>query len=159
MRRSAFKDNVWLDVAFDIAKMGTCPRREVGAVLLDVGGRVVSTGYNGPATYEPHCTDTPCPGAALPSGTGLSACEAIHAEINALTSATRPGWTLYCTDSPCSDCLKVMLNTSIRRVVFRREYPHPTSKARWLRSSHERTWEHIPEWPLLSPKSSVSKTP
>lgn len=140
--RQALKDQVWLSVAFDIAKLATCVRRRVGCVILDTHGRVMSTGYNGPAAGEPNCTTHRCPGADCPSGTGLELCEAVHAEANALLQcqdALRVG-TVYCTDSPCVHCVKLLLNTSASRLVFVREYPSATSRELWTRSGN-RSWE------------------
>jgi dCMP deaminase len=139
--RQELRDGVWLRVATAIAELGTCARRKVGCVLVDARGHVLSTGYNGPAAGEPHCIDQACPGAGLASGTGLEACEALHAEQNALLQCSDV-WrihTVYCTDSPCITCVKLLLNTSAQRICFVRAYPHSASEALWTRSG--RSWE------------------
>jgi len=86
------------------ARRGTCLRRQVGCVLLNERGHVLSTGYNGVAAGVPHCNevgrvspagpdyvpfpDDPighpnaCPGAHAKSGTNLDGCHALHAEQN-----------------------------------------------------------------------------
>lgn len=74
------RDETGLALARVWAKRATCPRRSVGCVLFDVDGFPIGAGYNGSPAGAPHCIDHPCPGAGLPSGTGLSLCEAIHAE-------------------------------------------------------------------------------
>lgn len=142
LSRQDLKDQVWLKVAFDISMLGTCARRKVGVVFLDRHGHVSSTGYNGPAPEQPHCIDSPCAGADCPSGTGLDLCEAIHAEQNALVQCKFPHEvsTVYCTDSPCVHCVKMLMTTSAKRIVFAREYPHSPAKALWLR--HGGAWEH-----------------
>lgn len=71
-----------------------------------------------------------CAGAHASSGTDLNLCEAIHAEANALVqchdiSAIR---TLYCTASPCVQCMRLILSTGTKRIVFRQEYPHAQSR-------------------------------
>lgn len=144
MKRSEKKDRVWLKVAIDISELSTCARRQVGAVFLDVHGNVQSTGYNGVAPESPHCIDSPCPGANLPSGTGLDKCLAIHAEQNALMQCKSPKeiHTVYCTDSPCMHCLKMLSSTSARRIVFSRLYPHPEGKLYW--EGLGRVWCHLP---------------
>lgn len=154
--RQFLKDEVWLSVAFDIARLGTCARRKVGAVFLDERGHVLSTGYNGPAPDEPHCTDHPCPGADCPSGTGLELCEAIHAEQNALAQCKFPErvHTIYCTDSPCSHCIKMLATTSAKRIVFARAYPHSASEAYWKRRGG--VWDHRP---LSVPQPTTSIAP
>lgn len=79
----------------------------------------------------------------MPSGTGLAACQAIHAEQNALLQCRNITEieACYCTASPCVHCLRMLLNTSCRRIIFAEEYPHPESKDLWL-TSPWRIWTH-----------------
>jgi dCMP deaminase len=86
---------------------------------------VIATGYNGPPRGFIHCTkEDPCGGAHLPSGTGLEACEAVHAEQNALLQChvVDSIATCYVTVSPCVTCTKLLLNTGCRRIVFSEVY-------------------------------------
>lgn len=142
--RQAMKDRLWLQVAANIATLGTCARRQVGCVFLDFKGRIAATGYNGVAPSVPHCIDTPCQGAGFPSGEGLDQCEAIHAEQNALTQCKFPDdiQTIYCTDAPCMHCVKMLATTGAQRIVFSRPYPHTDAERYWLALG--RSWEHIP---------------
>lgn len=138
------REVVALRLAADWSLLGTCVRRRVGCVLFDADGFQLSSGYNGPAAGEPHCADHPCPGADCPSGTGLDECWAIHAEVNALIRCPDPRriHTAYVTDSPCVHCVKALLNTACRRIVFARRYAHDTtSSALWLRAG--RDWVHL----------------
>lgn len=113
-------DKVWVDVARAVAKRGTCPRRQVGAVIVDSGNQVISTGYNGSPRSLPHCTEVGC----LLDDTGRCKRTA-HAEANALLQAgstrTRHS-TLYVTDFPCSECAVLIIQARIQRVVFVRPY-------------------------------------
>ena len=145
MSRQLLKDLTWLRVARTLTALSTCPRRQVGCVLISVEGEVLGTGYNGSAAGETHCTDVPCPGADWPSGTGLDKCQALHTEMNALAQGKdmhRVG-TIYVTASPCVLCVRYLVNTSATRLVFAEEYPHLESKERWL-AKPGRTWEHVP---------------
>lgn len=132
------------------ATRGTCARRQVGCILTNVRGHVLATGYNGVASGMPHCIDQPCPGAHLPSGTGLDECEALHAEQNALLQCSRPYeiHTCYVTASPCITCIKLLLNTSCQRIVFSEEYPHSKAHQMWLQSGRE--WVKLPINQVLS---------
>lgn len=134
------KDEIGLKVAYTWSERGTCHRRKVGCLLVDKSFHTLSTGYNGPASQQPHCIDHPCPGATLPSGTGLDLCEAIHAEQNALLYCpdVRLIDTCYITTSPCITCVKLLLSTSCRRIVFDTEYPHLDAKLLWEKSN--RIW-------------------
>lgn len=138
------RDELGLELAAVWAKRATCARRKVGCVLVDADGHELSTGYNGPASGQAHCTETPCPGVAFKSGEGLDSCEAIHAEQNAIAFCPDPRrvHTCYTTVSPCVSCLKLLLNTSCRRLVFAEEYPHSSAKELWLRAGRE--WLYMP---------------
>lgn len=120
-------DTVWADVALAVSRRSACTRAQVGAVLVR-DNRVVSTGYNGPASGYPASTDLGCqawceratgnPG--KDAGYGY-ACPSIHAEANALLHASRhdaEGATLYVTKSPCADCTKLISNSGVSRVVM-----------------------------------------
>lgn len=137
------RDETWLNVVKEIARRSTCLRRGVGCVLVDARGHVLATGHNGVAAGQPHCNEhvvarnlpeypNACAGATAPSGTQLDACEAIHAEANALLQCRDP-WeinTCYVTHSPCVACTKLLLNTSCERVVFLEEYAHDDAAQR-----------------------------
>lgn len=132
-------DEIYLQIAELIAKRGTCIRRQVGCVLVDKRGRVLSMGYNGVPSGRAHCTDIACPGAGRPSGTGLSDCEAIHAEQNAVALLDKPAelHTAYVTVTPCTECVKLLLATPCQRIVCRDEYPHPIAMRWWADAGRE----------------------
>ena len=134
-------DAYFLLMAQMVASRATCPRRRVGCVFVDAHGHVLCTGYNGVASGEVHCIVTPCPGAGFQSGQGLSSCEAIHAEENALIQLRDPELlhTAYVTAAPCSLCTRKLLNTNCQRIVFIDDYPHTDSKVRW--EARGRIWQ------------------
>lgn len=136
------KHAYFLEIATTVAKRSTCARRQVGCVLVDSYDQIIATGYNGVAKGLPHCTDSPCPGASMPSGTGLNVCTALHAECNSLIQCRciNDIVTCYCTASPCVNCIRMLLNTPCRTIVFLEEYPHPESKELW--ESQGRKWIH-----------------
>ena len=144
------KDQWGLALAAVTATRSTCLRRHVGCVLTDKRGHILSTGYNGVAAGQAHCSEerslpifrgkaqaiylpNACPSASAPSGTNLDGCKAIHAEQNALIQC-RDVWaidTCYVTASPCVTCVKMLLNTSCQRIVFSEEYPHSEARTMW----------------------------
>jgi len=135
------KDQYFLEIAKVVATRATCTRRAVGCVITDNNGYVLSTGYNGvPRGFE-HCTVNPCPGANSPSGTNLDACQALHAEANAIARLEKPfsAETLYCTTAPCMSCTKLVLATGIKRIVFDEDYPS-SGKELWLKAGKK--WVH-----------------
>lgn len=137
-------DHYFLRLARVTSSRGTCPRRQVGCILVDSHRRVLATGYNGVPRGLPHCShgSQDCGGAACISGTGLDECIATHAEANALLqcSDVERIHTCYSTTSPCIQCVKLLLNTSCTRILFIDEYPHPKAKELWLSAPGKREW-------------------
>lgn len=146
------KDTYFLRMALLVAERATCARRRVGCVLVDRHGFVMATGRNGPPSGWQHCIDHPCPGASSAPGEGLDLCEAIHAEQNALLQCrnTQEIDIAYCTDSPCVTCTKLLMNTSCRRIVFVRRYPHARAEDIWRKGN--RDWEQVN---VLDPASAT----
>jgi len=118
-------DETWLEVAKVVAKRSTCPRKQVGAVLVDAHNRVVATGYNGAPSKSPHCCDVGC---IIDPATG-SCLRAIHAEVNALMQAGERarGCTLYMTLAPCWRCATMIVQAGVRKVVFAEVGEHSDS--------------------------------
>lgn len=141
-------DHWALQLAHTTASRATCHRRQVGCVLLNGFGHVLATGYNGVAAGMPHCRGglpgNRCPGADSPSGQNLDGCQAIHAEQNALLQChdVQQIATAYVTASPCVTCVKLLLNTGCRRIIFSEEYPHEQAKELWQRTG--RIWCQLP---------------
>lgn len=118
-----------MTITRQVAERSTCPRAKVGAVIVR-DRNILATGYNGAPAGLAHCTDVGCliyesraPGGDLESNCYRS----IHAEINAITQAAKNGAAIagadvYVTHSPCIQCLKVLVNTGVRRVFYERPY-------------------------------------
>lgn len=148
------RDELGLLLAHAWALRGTCGRRRVGCVLFDAQGYQIGAGYNGPAHGVSNCSAaTPCPGFGAPSGTALDLCDAVHAEINALTRCDRPRdiYTCYVTTSPCESCVKALMNTSCERIIFSEDYVSAhveLSADRWRRLG--RLWLRLDFDPFLT---------
>ena len=94
---------------------------------MDSSSHVVATGYNGVPTHFPHCLDEPCEGASAPSGYVLEKCLAVHAEQNAIGYAARngiqtEGCIIYCTQSPCISCAKLIVASGINIFFYLEDY-------------------------------------
>jgi dCMP deaminase len=124
-------DATWLTVADTIAKRSLCDGSIIGAAIVDINNRIVSTGYNGaPAGYEneteENCRNW-CPRmkqGGIRTAT-YSNCISVHAEANAIAFADRrhyEGGTIYITRAACWDCAKLIANCGVGRVV-QRVYP------------------------------------
>ena len=136
-------DFYFLKMALLVSERGTCARRKVGSIFINSKKHIIATGYNGNPAGHNHCIDKPCKGANSKSGTDLELCEAIHAEQNALLQCKDVYEIdiVYCTVSPCIHCVKLLLNTSARKIIFCEEYVHKDAKRLWINS--HRAWEYI----------------
>jgi len=113
--RHALKDEVFLRMALELSRLGTCCRLKVGCILLHPDGGIASGGYNGALPGMPHCTPDTC-------GPGMRCLHTSHAEENALGFCDGPVATAYVTDEPCLTCTRALVRRGVRRVVFLRPY-------------------------------------
>ena len=136
-------DFYFLRMALLVSERGTCVRRKVGCILVNKKNHVLATGYNGNPSGFSHCLDNPCKGANSTSGKDLDKCEAIHAEQNALLQCkdVYDIDTVYCTVSPCIHCVKLLLNTSTKKIVFGEKYIQKDSERLWGMTN--RDWSYI----------------
>ena len=130
------KTNYYLDIAETVLERGTCLRRNYGAVIVK-NDEIVSTGYVGAPRGRQNCCDVgTCIRAKLnvPRGTRYELCRSVHAEANAIISASRDkmiGSSLYLVgtevdtgayvsnSSSCSMCKRMIINAGIERVYIR----------------------------------------
>lgn len=120
--------------AMEIAEINkeksTCLSRQVGAVILQEN-QIISTGYNGAPKGCIHCTDIGyCERKkrGFESGCGLEICRSGHAESNAIDQCAKKGTscegaTLYVTTQPCVFCSIRIIQSGIKKVVFKGSYP------------------------------------
>ena len=129
MSRKLFTE--WeMEIAEDSKIRSTCLSRQVGAVIIR-DKQIIATGYNGAPTGAIHCTDIGyCirNKRGIPSGQGLELCRAGHAEANAIDQCARRGTscegsTLYVTTQPCVFCCIHIIQSGIKKVIFKGEYP------------------------------------
>lgn len=125
------KDEYYLGIALAVAKRSTCLRRQYGVVIVK-NDEIISTGYNGAPRDEQNCCDVgSCWRATnnIPHGERYEMCKSVHAEQNAIISASRKdmiGATLYLAGIendkvisavPCDICRRLIVNSGIERVV------------------------------------------
>lgn len=130
------KHSYYLNLAETVLERGTCLRRKFGAVIVK-NDEVVSTGYVGAPRGRANCCDL---GYCLrekenvPRGTRYELCRSVHAEANAIISASRSEMIdsdlyLACHDAktgeldanvePCSMCKRLIINAGIKRVYIK----------------------------------------
>ncbi|MFZ2904841.1 MAG: dCMP deaminase family protein [Cyclobacteriaceae bacterium] len=124
MSRPAF-DDIFMELAVNLAKRSHCIKRHVGAVLTK-DTRIISIGYNGPPSGTHNC-DEEWPDAGCPRDSKGGCSLAIHAEQNAILYAVKnktdvEGATLYVTLSPCLSCARIIYSMGIKRVLYLNSY-------------------------------------
>ena len=147
-------DEMYMELAHNMAKLSTCSRVNVGAILV-LEGRPVLSGYNGSPSGHRHCKDVyqekyqkymvehkepigiftfedymRLPEVREDHGK-FSRLHEVHAEINIISQAAYKGLSvkggkLYITHSPCNDCCKSILTAGISEVLFENLYDRET---------------------------------
>lgn len=124
MQRPAF-DDIFMELAVNLAKRSHCIKRHVGAVLAK-DTRIISIGYNGPPSGTHNC-DEEWPETGCPRDSKGGCSLAIHAEQNAILYAVKnktsvEDSTLYVTLSPCLACARIIYSAGIKRVLYLKSY-------------------------------------
>lgn len=133
--RRKSKIEYYLGIAKSVSERSTCLKRHYGAVIVK-DDEIIATGYNGAPRGRENCCDI---GTCLrikmgiPSGQRYEICRSVHAEMNAIISASRrdmEGSTLYLVGvepdgsftknaEPCSMCKRNIINAGIKTVITR----------------------------------------
>jgi len=130
------KTEYYLSIAEKVAERSTCLRRKYGAVIVK-NDEIIATGYNGAPRGDKNCCETgECPREKLgvPKGERYELCVAVHAEQNAIISASRQEMldsTIYIAGKevndnyadpkPCLICRRLIKNAGIKNIVGRQK--------------------------------------
>lgn len=130
------KDCLYMSMCKLIAMRSKDPNSQVGAVIVDNRGRILSMGYNGlpdgldddnyPWEREGNNLDTKYP-------------YVVHAELNAILNYRGErdllrDSTLYVSMFPCNECAKAIIQSGIKRVVYlENKYPDSDSTKATIR--------------------------
>ena len=132
------RHNYYLNIAEAVLEKATCYRKHYGAVIVK-NNEIIATGYNGAPRGRSDCYQY---GKCIrlenkiPRGTRYELCKSVHAEQNAIISASRKdmiGSTLYLVGidmddfnmpyivnaQPCMMCKKMIINAGISQVIAR----------------------------------------
>ena len=130
------KINYYLDIAETVVERGTCLRRNFGAIIVK-NDEIISTGFVGAPRGRKNCCDLGyCTREKLniPRGERYELCRSVHAEQNAIISASRRDTidsTLYLVGknykdhsyvenaNPCALCKRMIINSGIKEVIIR----------------------------------------
>jgi len=113
-------NKIWMTMAETIAQRSHHSTFKVGALIVTSDNtQVLSLGYNGNAAGMSNVPQSEAPGCS-----GL-----LHAEINALLKLdynNPKDKVMYLTLSPCETCAKAIVNSGLKRVVFKARYRNDT---------------------------------
>lgn len=136
-------DTYFMQMAKHAASRGTCPRRQVGCVVVR-NKRVIATGFNGSLTCTNHCTQVGC---LMRDGHCI---RTVHAEANAVAQAAwggtyTEGSVAYVTTFPCMNCFKLLVQAGVYSIFYGEEYPHPeVADTKLLAAGAGIRLEHLP---------------
>ena len=137
MEQRISKENYYLNIAETVLERATCLRRVFGAIIVK-NDEIISTGYNGAPRGRCNCVDMGfCTREAMkvPRGERYELCRSVHAEANAIISASRRdmvGGTIYLVGrdartgelladaTSCLMCRRMVINAGLEKVVIRR---------------------------------------
>lgn len=144
-------DLYFMNIAEAVKLRSKCLRAQYGCVIVGSDGRIKGTGYNGKPAGS--ICDHICFREGVPEEERTHEC-CIHAERNALLyvdAIDRRDGTMYVTGTPCKTCALHIMNSGIRRLVYK-EYSHSTLGKR---VSDEAFWQTY-GIPIIREKISVS---
>ena len=130
------KTKYYLNIAKAVSLRSTCLRRNYGCVIIN-NDEVIATGYNGSPRGETNCSDVGyCERENEEHNSGnYGNCKAVHAEQNAMLSASRSkmlGATMFLYGSeynelgvpvdikdcvPCPICMRMIKNSGISKII------------------------------------------
>ncbi|MEH0155302.1 deaminase [Limibacter armeniacum] len=128
-REMAFH-TAYMQCAEAIADLSRCERLKVGAIIVK-DGNIISMGYNGTPKGFDNCCETEKmvenPETGKLDRVLVTKPEVLHAEANAITKAAKSTYatdnsTLYCTNSCCFDCAKLIVQAGVKVFCFKHAY-------------------------------------
>lgn len=115
-------DEYYMATAHTAALRSSCDRANVGSVII-MNNCIVSQGYNGSIRGTSHCDDEGV-GHLMVDGRCV---RTAHAEANAIVNAASngiaiSGGIIFVTHFPCWECIKLICNSKLSKVVYDIEY-------------------------------------
>jgi dCMP deaminase len=115
----------YMKTAETFAELSHARRLHVGAIVVK-DDRIISIGYNGmPAGWDNNCEDVV---QHSDDTTSLKTKpEVLHAETNAIAKLARSnesglGADIFITHAPCLDCAKLIYQSGIHSVYYKKDY-------------------------------------
>lgn len=118
-------DECFIQMAHLMAERSKDPSTQAGAVVVDPNNIIVGLGYNG---FPRGCEDDKLPWAREGGFLDTKYAYVVHAEENAIYNANKEteGCRVYCTLFPCNECVKTIIQSGIKEIVFASDKYHDT---------------------------------
>lgn len=117
-------DEYFMGVAELSAMRSKDPNTQVGACIVSQDKRILALGYNGMPTG---CDDDKMPWEKDGDKLNTKYPFVCHAELNAILNSGGNklcGTTIYVTLFPCNECAKAIIQSGIKKVVYKKD-KHP----------------------------------
>ena len=110
-------DEYFMGVALLSAHRSKDPNTKVGACIVNENKRIVGIGYNG---FPYGCNDDVYPWERDGDFLNTKYPYVVHAEPNAILNSTSSleGATLYVSLFPCHECMKLIIQSGIKEIVY-----------------------------------------
>jgi len=120
-------DEFFMRIAVTATGRVACNYHRIASVYVDDDNKIISIGYNGPSIGDYHGNEVGCAKVHGDPVTGqIRRCRGVHSEVNGVINAgdTRrlKESTLYITQFPCYDCMKILNNVGVKRIVYLHGY-------------------------------------
>ncbi len=132
-------DEYFMGVALLSGMRSKDPNTQVGACIVSSDHKILSMGYNG---LPLGCSDDEFPWAREGDPLESKYFYTTHSELNAILNyrgGSLDGATIYVTLFPCNECAKAIIQSGIRRIVYRSdkydEEPNVIASKRMLRAA------------------------
>lgn len=116
-------DDYFMGVAILSSYRSKDPSTKVGACIVNPNTkRVISMGYNG---MPNGCSDSDFPWTKTSDNESETKYPyVVHAELNAILNAKTSvdGCYMYVTLSPCPECTKAIIQSGIKKIIYKNEY-------------------------------------
>jgi len=114
-------DEVFMNVAKNIAELSHCKRAKVGCIIVGIDKNIMAYGFNGTPSGFDNNAEYELDGSLVTKP------ETLHSESNAIakiakTTLSSDGAMMYVTMSPCFECAKLIIQAGIRKVVYFEKY-------------------------------------
>lgn len=156
MKKRIDIDEMFMNIALQVAERSTCSRVQVGAVIVK-DQRIISMGWNGVPSGKSHCNDVfhkkfeeEKPEMKFEEWIQSDPIKQehhhfaveneIHSEMNAMLFAAKNGIAidgsdLYVVWSPCINCAKSLLQVGIKNVYYNKKYERDPRGVEFLESN------------------------